>query len=64
MQVISYGEPSIMNGIIGDPTMMAGRRRCNDCYDFCNDCGNCRFDDCGPFCACDEDDCDCHCEYD
>lgn len=65
MQVISYGDPSILQGNL-NVVLMAGRRKCDDCYDFCNDCDYCRYDDCGFFCPCDEDEDECepHCEYD
>lgn len=64
MQIISYGDPSILYGYFYRETMMAGRHKCNDCY-YDDECRrDCRYDDCGPFCPCDEDDCDIHCEYD
>lgn len=52
MKVISYGTPSVLQS--KSSVLMAGRRRR----------GYCRWDDCGPFCPCDEDDCDCHCAFD
>jgi hypothetical protein len=80
MRIVSYGDPSIQFGHFSDETMMAGRRKCNDCDDcndvffcFCDedDCDNvvyCGYDSgyCSDnsSCYCDEDDCDPHCEYD
>ena len=61
MHILSYGDLSLPYGHPSMETMMAGRRKCNDCDDVdeCDDCPN--F---GWHCGCDEDDCDCHCEYD
>lgn len=62
MRIISYGDPSIQLDHLSDETLMVGRRKC--LFD-CGDCDDC--DDCPRFwshCGCDEDDCDCHCEYD
>ena len=58
MQIFYYGEPSTLHGGIYSEALMAGRRRCDDCRRDCN------YDDCIPFCPCDEDDCDCHLPYD
>lgn len=72
MQVISYGDPYFSNGAANESYTM-GRRSCpldcgdcSNCRDFCRDfcrrdcdhCDDCRWDDCGPFCTCDEDDCE------
>ena len=70
MQILSYGYQSIL-GRSNSETMMAGRRKCDDCDD-CDeyDIYDCDEDlECDKFlpgggCWCDEDDCDCHCEYD
>ena len=80
MHILSYGDLSILYGHPNTETMMAGRRKCNDCDD-CNDGGFCFCDEddcdnvvyCGFYyggcndyggCYCDEDDCEPHCEYD
>lgn len=72
MYVISYGDPAILNGNYENKSiLMQGRRssKCDNCRDYCEDgvCNwdcpydcrsDCRWEDCGPFCPCDYDDCD------
>ncbi len=63
MQIISYGDPSILSGDFNEAMMAGRRRRCDDCdYEDCwNDCSLLSI----PGCTCDDgDDCDCHCEWD
>lgn len=51
MEVISFGETVVYDSSV-DSENESGCRRDWDCNDGC------------PFCNCDGDYCDCHCEYD
>jgi len=69
MQILSYGDPSILSGNFNGATMAGRRRRCDDCdYDDGDPCvfeDPCNNDyDIPGHCGCDDYDCDCHCEWD
>ena len=61
MYIFSYGDPSVLHGYYNREILMAGRRKCDDCYYDCDDCErDCRYD----YCLCEEDECDTHCFFD
>lgn len=69
MYIISYGEPSIFQGGLDSETLMAGRRRCDDCDDCDGICYDNDGEDCDPiFCGYDggyhdDDDMVCTCNF-
>ena len=66
MQIISYGDPSILSGDFNEAMMAGRRRRCDDCdYEGEEPCKNdydCQFDSCDPDTCMDY--CDGHCGWD
>ena len=57
MEIITYGDTSILNGVSDYDAANECRRDCGDCRDCrdCHDCGDCRRD-CSD-CDCDNDNC-------
>ena len=63
MRVISYGDPSVLMGDPNSLMLMAGRRRCDNCYQDDDDCPRYCYGYGCPYCPCDEEFCDCDDPY-